>query len=210
MNHLSDSQLNEYLDHALPVEAHSIVDAHLVSCDSCRARLDELVLVFNHLADLPEVRISHDLTPGILSRLPLIRNRVWAPFFAAQVGAALGIIFWLSTKVVNLIKIPGISNFIFPEISLTSTNPLLTSVKAVSFTLNFLSTINKFQFTSTIPLKSLRYYFTLPNIPFHLDQLFIGQVPLSNSLLTIITLTALLICLFVNAIFLRSPVKANK
>ena len=79
MNHLSDSQLNEYLDGSLTEEARLAAGTHLESCADCRARLDELQFVFNCLSTLLEVQISHDLTPGILSQLPQKQSRVWTP-----------------------------------------------------------------------------------------------------------------------------------
>jgi len=70
MNHLSDEQLNEYLDGALDERLKQKVTSHLEQCFECRARLDELQWLFFHLASLQEVQIGHDLTPGVLAQLP--------------------------------------------------------------------------------------------------------------------------------------------
>ena len=106
MNHLSDSQLNEYLDGTLTENARRAVSAHLESCISCRTRLKEFQFVFDRLAELPEVRSSHDLTPGILMRLPQKRSRLWTPLFAVQFGVVLGMLVWFSSEAARIITPP--------------------------------------------------------------------------------------------------------
>ncbi len=60
MNHLSDFQLNEYLDHILDESTRCALELHLEACPDCSARLQELQLVSVHLANLHEAQLSHD------------------------------------------------------------------------------------------------------------------------------------------------------
>jgi anti-sigma factor RsiW len=93
MKHLTDTQLNEYLDGALDSSAQIRMAAHLSSCGDCQTRLASLQTVFQALAALPEETIRHDLTPSVLQSLP--RNRTglaWRLAFAVQAGISLGLL----------------------------------------------------------------------------------------------------------------------
>lgn len=143
MKHLTDSQLNEYLDHALGKSTRREADLHLQSCAVCRARLDELQNVFTALTGLPEARPARDLSTSILSRLPQKQPRVWAPFFAAQVGAALGVFLWLSTQITKFIpasfsafRLPSFTMPAFPFSNLYSLFSILHPLFSIP-TFNF-------------------------------------------------------------------------
>ena len=208
MNHLSDSQLNEYLDGSLAVETRNVVSAHLESCATCRARLDELQFVINCLSALPEVRISHDLTPGILSQLPQKQSRVWTPVFAAQVGATLGMIIWLSSEFVRFITPPMLPDLHLPKFTLSVVNSLFPNMQ--SLTMHFLFSVPKIHFPAVFPIGDLPNHFTLPVLQVWVDRLPGWQIPLSTVPLTIVTVSALLLCLFVNAALLRGPSEVKK
>jgi hypothetical protein len=210
MKHISDSQLNEYLDHALPAGMVRITDSHLESCDSCRARLEEMQLLFNLLGDLPEIRIPHDLAPNILSRLPQRNTHLWTPVFAAQAGAALGILLWFSTMVVRLNKIPMISNFIIPKFTIPEVASLIPTFNLLSLTINFLLTFPKIQFLSTNPEENLLDNLGLVHTSFWFNHLPVWQIPISNFSLAGITISGLLLCLLVNAALLRQPSSEKK
>jgi hypothetical protein len=61
--HLTDEQLNEYLDHETNDRAQ--IELHLASCPDCVARLHTLQELFSAIESLPDVAIS----PGFASRL---------------------------------------------------------------------------------------------------------------------------------------------
>lgn len=210
MDHIRDPQLNEYLDQTLPVDTRRAIAAHLASCADCRARMDELQLVFTRLADLPEVRLSHDLTSGILSRLPQKQSSLWTPVFAAQVGAALGIIVWLSSKAVTLIKLPVVSNFLLPAFTFSDVTSLLPAFNLESLTINVLSTFSEIQSLAAHPIENLPIHFTLAHLPSWINHLPGWQIPMSNPPLAGITISTFVLCLLVNAVLLRRPSKAMK
>lgn len=66
MEHLTEAQLNEYLDNLLEATALARIQAHLADCADCRERLASLLTVFQTLEALPEELPAHDLTPSIL------------------------------------------------------------------------------------------------------------------------------------------------
>lgn len=72
--HLTDDQLNEYLDHE-SAECEQI-EAHLFACDECAARLTALQNLFAEIESLPELTLSHDFaarftpTPSLPPQLP--------------------------------------------------------------------------------------------------------------------------------------------
>ncbi|MBN8583201.1 MAG: hypothetical protein J0L96_21230 [Anaerolineae bacterium] len=72
--HLTDEQLNEYLDNETANRAE--VKTHLDSCDECAARLSTLQALFVDLDSLPEVALSRDIAarfkprPSLVPQLP--------------------------------------------------------------------------------------------------------------------------------------------
>ena len=72
--HLTDEQLNEYLDNESANRAE--IETHLGSCDECAARLSTLQALFTDLDSLPEVALSRDiaarfkLRPSLAPQLP--------------------------------------------------------------------------------------------------------------------------------------------
>ena len=72
--HLTDEQLNEYLDEATTERAQ--IEAHLSSCDECAARLSTLQNVFAELDSLPELELTRSLAapftlrPSLPAQLP--------------------------------------------------------------------------------------------------------------------------------------------
>ena len=73
-DHLSDVQLNEYLDHEGEVPVP--VEAHLSACADCAARLAALQALFDEIASLPETRLSRDLAAPVVRR---VSGRVLLP-----------------------------------------------------------------------------------------------------------------------------------
>ena len=72
--HLTDVQLNEYLDNETANRAE--IETHLDSCDECAARLSDLQTLFADLDSLPEVTLSRDIaarfrpSPSLAPQLP--------------------------------------------------------------------------------------------------------------------------------------------
>ena len=98
MNHMTDFELNEYFDETLDASARREADSHLQSCTECRVRLEALQQVFSDLAELNEIKMPRDLTSSVMARLPQKQSHIWTPSFAAQLGAVLGLLLWLSTQ----------------------------------------------------------------------------------------------------------------
>ena len=72
--HLTDEQLNEYLDHATAQRAE--IETHLDSCNECAARLSTLQALFADLDSLPEVALTTNIAarfsprPSLTPQLP--------------------------------------------------------------------------------------------------------------------------------------------
>jgi len=72
--HLTNEQLNEYLDNETANRAE--VETHLDSCNECATRLSTLQALFVDLDSLPEVTLSRDLAarfkprPNLVPQLP--------------------------------------------------------------------------------------------------------------------------------------------
>lgn len=57
--HLTDDQLNEYLDDE--TNARAEIESHLSSCDECAARVTAFQSLFAELDSLPEAELTRDL-----------------------------------------------------------------------------------------------------------------------------------------------------
>ena len=72
--HLTDDQLNEYLDEVTTERA--VIKSHLDSCDECAARLSTLQNLFTELDSLPELELTRGLAvpftlrPSLPAQLP--------------------------------------------------------------------------------------------------------------------------------------------
>lgn len=105
MRHLDEALLNEYLDQVLEPAARRAADAHLDACDECRARLDDLRMVFYSLSLLGEEPLAHDLTPGILDRLPETSLTLgWKLVLAVQAGLAMGLLGTIGQAMLSVVR----------------------------------------------------------------------------------------------------------
>ena len=72
--HLTDEQLNEYLDHETSEQVQ--IETHLAACAECAARLTALQTLFAEIVSLPEMELTHSiaarfaLTPSLPPQLP--------------------------------------------------------------------------------------------------------------------------------------------
>ena len=101
--HELDERLDDWLDGALPAEAASEVEAHLLSCASCREQERRLRQLLAHAAALPRsLTPPRDLWPGIARRVARERSwssaasgwGPWAFAAAATVVIGLGAVLW--------------------------------------------------------------------------------------------------------------------
>ena len=108
--HLTDDQLNEYLDEAITERA--FIESHLDSCHECTARLSTLQNLFTELDSLPELELTKSLAapftlrPSLPAQLPKFLT-LTAVLQAAVALTAIGI------------AIPFIAN-LMPSINLSA------------------------------------------------------------------------------------------
>lgn len=82
--HLSEPELNEYLDGELTPADGRRAEAHLESCADCREKLEDLKMVFMSLDTLGEKDLKVDLTGRIMDQLQPRRN--WAGWVLVPEG----------------------------------------------------------------------------------------------------------------------------
>ena len=75
MSHLTEEQLNLYLDGELEAAQGAAVQAHLADCDTCRAELASLRALFAALDALQPESLAIDLAPLVLRRQATERER---------------------------------------------------------------------------------------------------------------------------------------
>ena len=143
--HLTDEQLNEYLDNETANRAE--IETHLDSCDECAARLSTLQALFMDLDSLPEVTLSRDLAARFTLRaaqnLPAQLPR-WLTLTASLQGAA--------ALVALIVAIPFFS-IMLPKVEMPSFTTWLFEIQ--SLWASWLDTLSTFQMPtfqpSTIP-----------------------------------------------------------
>lgn len=75
MSHLTEEQLNLYLDNELSTVERAAVEAHLAGCDACCAELASLRALFTALDALQPDALAADLTPAVLRGVATERRR---------------------------------------------------------------------------------------------------------------------------------------
>ena len=114
--HLTDDQLNEYLDEATTERAQ--LEAHLSSCDECAARLSTLQNLFIELDSLPELALTRNLAapftlrPSLPAQLPKFLT-LTAFLQAAVALAALIIAIPFVSALLPQIEPPSFTNLFF-------------------------------------------------------------------------------------------------
>lgn len=111
--HLTDEQLNEYVDNE--TNQREQIELHLNSCNECSTRLSDLQNLFLELDSLPELQLTRDLSTRFITSGQLIQSPPrWLTLTVfAQATLAL---------IALIISIPFITTYI-PQID---TNSLIT------------------------------------------------------------------------------------
>ena len=138
--HLTDEQLNEYLDNASTERA--FIETHLDSCDECAARLSALQALFTDLDSLPEVTLSRDLAARFRPRpsLAVPQLPTWLTLTATlQAAAAL---------VALIVAIPFFS-IMLPQVEMPSFTTWLFEIQ--SLWTSWLDTISTLQMPTFQP-----------------------------------------------------------
>lgn len=102
MTHITNIQLNEYLDGQLDGDQQQVVEAHLAVCGTCRAELADLQALFAELAALPEVAFDGNVAEEVVSELNQQEAfgswPVWLLAIQAAVGMGLMALLWPSIQ----------------------------------------------------------------------------------------------------------------
>ncbi len=149
MKHLSENQLNEYLDNILDNDSRQEAETHLASCVQCRAELTELETLFSTLGELPEIPITHDLTQNILARLS---KKTQVPALWRQPAFVMQS---LLTIALVAFSIPAFTSFFEEHILLwesSFTLPVITLPTLAETTAEFTELLAwQFEFNYTLP-----------------------------------------------------------
>ena len=199
MNHLTEDQLNEYLDNLLNGQMRQSVEIHLSQCADCRNQVEALKQVFADLTNLPEIPLPRDLTPVILAKLPQEKPiHGWTRAFAAQWGLVIGTFVWLGTQLIPLARIP---QFTLPKFPVINFEALLAQLLIIRFP------IPDFQLAS-IKYQLSQVHLQLPALTpltvFNLD------FRPSTALIATLAISVLLLGVAGNIILLRRGQEAQK
>jgi hypothetical protein len=103
--HLTDEQLNEYLDRESP--ERNEIEVHLSSCADCAARLSALQALFDEIESLPDLALSRPIAPHLtlLSSLPSKLPRFFTLTLTLQAALAI---------VTIIVAAPFVMQFVSP------------------------------------------------------------------------------------------------
>jgi hypothetical protein len=147
--HLTDDQLNEYLDHETTERKQ--IELHLDSCDECAARLSMLQDLFAEIESLPELALTKSLAAPFALR----------PSLPAQLPAWLPLTVTLQATValVALIIAAPFGFQLLPVVELPSLSDAFIQLQS--------------QWTTWLDMLSQFQMPTLPTISFELSSLYL-------------------------------------
>ena len=141
--HLTDDQLNEYLDNESSERA--AIETHLAACPECAARLSALETLFAELESLPELDLTHSLAARFTSQPNLIQQPPAWLTLTATLQAAVAII-------VLSVAAPFVSTLL-PALETPSFTAILLQLPS-QWTM-FLDTFTNYQLPTLPPLPPL-------------------------------------------------------
>lgn len=176
--HLSDEQLNEYLDNETDERAQ--IELHLDTCADCSRRLVAMQELFHEIESLPEFDITPDFAARFVpsQNLSLRLPRSLALTVTLQVALA---------AVAMIVAAPFVMQFL---------SPYASGIAAPSFSDLFLQVQR--QWAAWLDMLST---FQVPSIP------TFPALEISGLMLTLTLLSALLLWLIGNGLLLRSQMK---
>lgn len=185
MKHITEEQLNDYLDNLLDEPTRHSIQAHLSLCAECHSRLDEIEGVFAKLESLSDIPMPRDLTPLIMAYLPGREPApVWTRGFAAQSGIVAGFLFWVAVQAIPFVRLPSLPPL---EMPIPEIEALIARLLALQF---------KFY-----PFNPPDFDFDLPVVQFYTPAI---HLPISTSYLVTLVMLALLLWVIGNVILLRN------
>jgi hypothetical protein len=112
--HLTDDQLNEYLDNESNERAQ--IESHLTTCADCAARLTALQALFAELDSLPELELSRNLAARFTAHGQLAPQLPRWLTLTAFLQAALALIVLIVAEPFVMDLLPAIDTPSFTEI----------------------------------------------------------------------------------------------
>jgi len=163
-DHLTDVQLNEYLDNESAERAQ--IESHLAECADCAARLTALRTLFAEIESLPELELTQSIAARVSlpSSLPVPQLPAWLTLTAAlqAIVALIALIF----------AAPFIASLV-PAIETPSLTQTLIQLQT--------------QWAAWLDLLSSFHFPTLPKIPaFDISSLVIAITIASVSMLWLV------------------------
>jgi hypothetical protein len=147
--HLTDDQLNEYLDNESSERLQ--IESHLAECAECAARLTALQALFDEIESLPEVELTRSIAASFTrpSNLPAPLPR-WLTLTATLQAALAFIAIFFTVPIVSRYLTP-----VLQTVSVPSFRDVLIEIQM--YFVMWLQTMQTFQLP-TIPTG----FFTLP------------------------------------------------
>jgi predicted anti-sigma-YlaC factor YlaD len=165
--HLTDDQLNEYLDNE--IKDRTQVELHLSSCEDCAARFAALQALFDDIESLPELAISKSIAAPVTRRVSRRESLPRSLRLTVTLQAAAAII-------AVSIAAPFVEQFI---------SPYLSSLDELSLTDMFLQM--QTQWMTWVNMLSQFQVPSLPEIPvIELSSLSVMLTVIGTSLLWLV------------------------
>lgn len=176
-DHVTDVQLNEYLDNETTSDERARIESHVSACEECAARVTALQTLFAEIESLPELELSTPLAAPFTrpSSLPGSQLPRWLKLTATLQAACALIALIVAAPVVR---------------------DLLPSIEAPSLTTIILQIQS--QWTAWLDLLSTVQIPALPQLP---------ALEISSLMLTLTLAGVFLLWLVGNGLLLRQQIK---
>jgi predicted anti-sigma-YlaC factor YlaD len=85
MRHLSEIEIQKYLDRELTREEEIFINKHISGCHVCRKKLSEYREIYQILNQPPEIDLPADFTEKVLAQIPEQQGHKWYKKYLDQI-----------------------------------------------------------------------------------------------------------------------------
>jgi hypothetical protein len=103
MNHLSNSELQEFVDSKCDEKSRSRISSHLQECSECRSRVVGLEKLSHIISQIPREKVSAKFTERVMGRITTAKSSSFLWFLFKNIAPVFGLIIVIGMVYLGLI-----------------------------------------------------------------------------------------------------------